>query len=147
MRLRCEFSTPVARVDVDDYVRHLVVSIEGFGEDDEWYVVGKLTIDQILWSDIVRMSDTSFILRQVWWVDDYDAATRSSRRGESPEYRVDEASLNDLLRQALAEMLRWQKGEWTQITSGYQNWHRFTRAQFESMHGCWPHVLQPSDAG
>src|SRR5271169_6387673 len=37
MRLHCEFSTPVARTGVDDYVRHLVV--------------GKLAMDQILWSD------------------------------------------------------------------------------------------------
>jgi hypothetical protein len=28
MRLRCEFSTPVARTEVDDYVRHLVIGIE-----------------------------------------------------------------------------------------------------------------------
>ena len=32
-------------------LRHLVVSIECFGQDDEWYVVGKLAMDQILWSD------------------------------------------------------------------------------------------------
>jgi len=98
-------------------------------------------------TDIRRMSGKSFVLCQLWWIDDYDAATRSTRRGESPEYLVDEASLGDLLRHALAEMLTWQKGEWTEIATGYQNWHRFTRAQFESMHGCWPHVRQPPDPG
>ena len=30
MRLHCEFSTPVARTEVDDYVRHLVITIEGY---------------------------------------------------------------------------------------------------------------------
>jgi hypothetical protein len=51
MRLQCEFSTPVARSEVDDYVRHLVISIECFGKDYESYTVGKLAMDQILWND------------------------------------------------------------------------------------------------
>jgi hypothetical protein len=50
MRLRCEFSTPVARRGVEDYVRHLVVSVMCYdGECDAEYVVGKLAMDQILW--------------------------------------------------------------------------------------------------
>jgi len=52
MRLRCEFSTPVARTEVDDYVRHVVISIESYDEDcAEEYLVGRLAMDQILWSD------------------------------------------------------------------------------------------------
>jgi hypothetical protein len=52
MRLHCEFSTPVARSDVDDYVRHLVISVGCYDEDcAEEYLVGKLAMDQILWSD------------------------------------------------------------------------------------------------
>ena len=27
MRLHCEFSTPVARTDLDDYIRHLEISV------------------------------------------------------------------------------------------------------------------------
>ncbi len=51
MRLRCEFMTPVARTDTDDYIRHLVISIECFDKDfAEEYLVGKLAMDQILWS-------------------------------------------------------------------------------------------------
>jgi hypothetical protein len=52
MRLRCEFLTPVARSETDDYVRHLVISIECFDKDcAEEYVVGRLAMDQILWRD------------------------------------------------------------------------------------------------
>lgn len=51
MRLRCEFSTPVSRSDVDDYVRHLVITVNAFSKDYEQYLVGKLAMDQILWSD------------------------------------------------------------------------------------------------
>jgi hypothetical protein len=51
MRLHCEFSTPVARSEVEDYVRHLVITVEAFGKDYDLCVVGKLAMDQILWND------------------------------------------------------------------------------------------------
>jgi hypothetical protein len=52
MRLRCEFESPLARSEVDDYVRHLVISIQSFDMDCvEEHVVGKLAMDQILWND------------------------------------------------------------------------------------------------
>jgi hypothetical protein len=51
MRLHCEFSTPVGRTDLDDYLRHLVISIKCFDKEiDKTHVVGKLAMDQILWS-------------------------------------------------------------------------------------------------
>ena len=33
MRLHCEFSTPVARIDLDDYIRHLEISVGCYDED------------------------------------------------------------------------------------------------------------------
>ena len=33
MRLRCDFSTPVARTDLDDYVRHLEIGVACYDED------------------------------------------------------------------------------------------------------------------
>ncbi len=51
MRLHCEFSTPVARTDLDDYLRHLEISVGCDGEDGlNEYIVGKLAVDQILWA-------------------------------------------------------------------------------------------------
>jgi hypothetical protein len=54
MRLHCEFSTPVARTDLDDYIRHLEISV-GCYDDDAFreYIVGKLAVDQILWADAI----------------------------------------------------------------------------------------------
>src|SRR5437588_13006854 len=52
MRLDVEFSASVARIDLDDYVRHLEISV--VCHDEEFlneYVVGKLAMDQILWAD------------------------------------------------------------------------------------------------
>ena len=33
MRLHCEFSIPVARTDLDDYIRHLEISVGCYDED------------------------------------------------------------------------------------------------------------------
>ena len=50
MRLHCEFSTPVARTDLDDYIRHLEIGVGCYDEDAlNEYVVGKLAVDQIMW--------------------------------------------------------------------------------------------------
>jgi hypothetical protein len=52
MRLLCEFSTSVARMDLDDYVRQLEISVGCYDEDClNEYIVGKLAMDQILWAD------------------------------------------------------------------------------------------------
>lgn len=52
MRLHCEFSTPVARTDLDDYIRHLEISVGCYDEEcANEHIVGKLALDQILWAD------------------------------------------------------------------------------------------------
>jgi len=54
MRLHCEFSTQVARTDLDDYIRHLEISIGSYDEDAlNEYIVGKLAVDQIMWADAI----------------------------------------------------------------------------------------------
>jgi hypothetical protein len=54
MRLHCEFSTPVARTDLDDYIRHLEISVRCYDEDAlNEYLVGKLAVDQILWAEAI----------------------------------------------------------------------------------------------
>src|SRR5690349_2249484 len=52
MRLYCEFSTPVARTDLNDYLRHLGISVGCYDEDAlSEYIVAKLAVDQIMWAD------------------------------------------------------------------------------------------------
>ena len=54
MRLHCEFSTPVARTDLDDYIRHLEIGVGCYDEDAlNEYIVGKLAMDQILWAEAI----------------------------------------------------------------------------------------------
>ena len=50
MRLHCEFSTAVARTDLDDYIRNLEISVGSYDEEAlNEYIVGKLAVDQVLW--------------------------------------------------------------------------------------------------
>src|SRR3954471_24110880 len=63
MRLHCEFSTPVARTDLDDYIRHLEINIGCYDEDGlNEYIVGKLAMERAglqLWH-LRRASHSSF---------------------------------------------------------------------------------------
>ncbi len=57
MRLHCEFSTPVARTDLDDYIRHLEISVGCYDENPlNEYIVGNLAVDQILWADAIILN-------------------------------------------------------------------------------------------
>lgn len=97
--------------------------------------------------DIRRLTDDTFILYMGWFIDDYDAATRSIKNGASPRYRVGEVRLTDVLSLALDEMLTWRKGDWSQVAKGYEPlWHRYTREQFENMSPRWPKLRLPDEA-
>jgi hypothetical protein len=61
MRLNVEFSVPVARGDLDDYVRHLDISVTAYDEEVlNEYVVGRLALDQILWADALADGESLF---------------------------------------------------------------------------------------
>lgn len=61
MRLHCEFSIPVARTDLDDYVRHLEIRVGCYDEEGvKEYIVGKLAMDQILWADAIVDGESLF---------------------------------------------------------------------------------------
>src|SRR5438876_1178829 len=84
------------------------------------------------------IGEDTCVLDTSWYIDDYDASTRSLRYGDSPEYRVTEVRLTDMLREALIEMLTWRNGEWSQVAKDYEQiWHQHTREQFENMQIHW----------
>jgi hypothetical protein len=80
-----------------------------------------------------------------WFVDDYEAATRSFRNSESPEFSHD-IRLRDALREALEEVLRWRKGDWSGV-SGLLGAREYTREQWKNMQVRYPTVRPPGDAG
>jgi hypothetical protein len=51
MRLNVQFSAPVARTDLHDYLRHLEITVTCDDEGLDEYMVGKLAMAQILWAD------------------------------------------------------------------------------------------------
>lgn len=54
MRLHCEFSTPLARIELDDYVRPVGISVRCYDEEvANEYTVGKLAMEQILWAEAI----------------------------------------------------------------------------------------------
>lgn len=94
--------------------------------------------------DIRRLDDQSFTLMTCWYVDDYDAGTRSLKAGGSPHYLVGDVRMHDVLRRALVELLSWKKGEWSQVAGGYkQLWQHYTREQFENASPQFPKVRVP----
>jgi hypothetical protein len=61
MRLHYEFSTPVARTELDDYVRHLEVDARCYDADGlREYTVGRLALDQVLWADALTDGESLF---------------------------------------------------------------------------------------
>lgn len=72
----------------------------------------------------------------VWYLDDYDQSTRFIH---SRPPRALAKTPEDVHRELIAELaaiLAVPVGQWTQIAKGYQAiWGRYTKAQFESMHG------------
>ena len=91
-------------------------------------------------------SEETFTLQSHWYVDDYDAATRSIKQSGSPEYRTSDAQLRYALREALAEILVWRAGEWSSISKQPPGVQQFTREQFENMQIRWPQVRPSGDA-
>src|SRR5579863_4534260 len=54
MRLNCAFKTPVTKTEnPEDYVREVEFTVTAIGEDDDEYVVGRLAITHVLWTDAI----------------------------------------------------------------------------------------------
>lgn len=52
MHLHCTFDTPIRFTnDPEDYVRPVEITVIEFDENDSEHVIGKLTVDQVLWAD------------------------------------------------------------------------------------------------
>jgi len=68
----------------------------------------------------------------LWWQDDYDSFSRNIRRDVATETRATTNALPRILDSALARIMSWQPGEWTESNGGYEaQWSWFTRREFE----------------
>jgi hypothetical protein len=89
--------------------------------------------------EVHRHPDSNFMVTGVWWIDDYDSATRRIKWAERTTVAADEASIRKVVERSIDEMLSWQRGQWTREIGDYQKiWHRYSKAQFEAMTPAWP---------
>src|SRR5690606_16761300 len=59
--LQCRFTAPVCRQDLDDYVREIEIDVLSYDEDVlDTYIVGKITLNQILWSQATVDGESLF---------------------------------------------------------------------------------------
>jgi hypothetical protein len=95
MRLHCEFSTPVARTGLDDYVRHLEISVGCYDEDAlREYVVGKLAVDQVLWADAITDGVSLFDIcdSDSQGLHEAHTALTKGKQGFRPDLQIEEVT-------------------------------------------------------
>src|SRR5438067_13193375 len=71
----------------------------------------------------------TFDVTTAWYIDDFDAATRSMKHRKSPPYRESEVRLSEVLREALSDMLNWRKGDWSLVSKSPVGAQKFSREQ------------------
>lgn len=61
MRLQCRFTAPILRDDLGDYVREIEIDVLSYDEEiSDTYIVGKITLNQILWSQATVDGESLF---------------------------------------------------------------------------------------
>jgi hypothetical protein len=88
---------------------------------------------------VSRISDAALSVDGTWWVDDYDARTRSLRRLRAVPLDAGSPTLADALESALEQELSWEQGEWDQVAGGYDDWQQtWSAADFEALNNRFP---------
>lgn len=84
--------------------------------------------------DVMKESETMIKIGCGWWIDDYDEGTRSGKSGVAEIFPIDETDFPAKLSEALRQIVSWNVGEWTTVTTGFKEcWHRMPRAKFEDL--------------
>src|SRR5439155_7307192 len=89
----------------------------------------------------------TFEITTAWYIDDFDTASRSIKHWKSPTYRESDVRLTGLLREALSDMLKWRKGDWSLVSKTPPGAQKFSREEWENMQVHWPKVRPPGNAG
>lgn len=81
--------------------------------------------------ELCRRDDTTLSIGGIWWVDDYDTATRTIRTIESIRLAPLTVQLDDLLTAAFKAVLQLTSEDPAQVFSFADTWHRtWTKEQF-----------------
>jgi hypothetical protein len=78
-------------------------------------------------------------VEQSWWVDSYAQFTRSLRYGAKVKVEPDPTAVSQALGDALAEVVGWEQGEWSEVVDDYRSiWGQYSEAEFRAMAPKWP---------
>ena len=69
--------------------------------------------------EVMKESETQVKVYNYWWLDDYDKFTRYAKQSGSEVLEREQVNSN-LLENHLREILSWDIGDWTQITTCYE---------------------------
>jgi hypothetical protein len=89
------------------------------------------------------LDDETIRFDSYWWVDDYEKMTRYSKFVDGDKFYLLGPSIDyyEELRKRLHLVYSWKRGEWTKVTDGYKNWHKYTKAEFEKMSLNYPEPI------
>jgi hypothetical protein len=88
---------------------------------------------------VMRTKNHSVWIGLVWYKDDYDSFTRSSKHDVWKGVSVEPKDLSNSLEKALQVILGWRLGEWTDVAGGYRYpWGQYTKQEWEAMNPKYP---------
>jgi hypothetical protein len=126
-------------------------SLEGFARSHNLYI-DKYYYDGPQWSFCfehprggqakidLTIDDSGVITVETgWWVDSYKEFTRSLKYGAKVELAPDSDAIAKALGNALAEIVSWERGEWSEVADDYRPiWGQLTEAEFRDATPKWP---------
>jgi hypothetical protein len=90
--------------------------------------------------DLYRKSESTICILGVWWVDDYDAATRSIKTKDAIECEPIVLAVEPHLAEALKSVSSFTLGGWSEVATGYEKfWHKtWTKEKFDKLNSHLP---------
>lgn len=130
--------------DYDRFFVPLAGSLEAFAEQNRLRIE-KYYHDAPTWSllfrhpkggvakvEVTKNTETQVGIGGIWWIDDYDAGTRSLRVFETKLLPVEEAAVVQCATEALRDILSHDVGSWSQVATGLKPlWHMQPRSFIE----------------
>lgn len=102
-----------------------------YHEGPSWSFMFKHPIDGTSQIEVEKLDDNYVIIRQSWWIDDFDTSTRFMKYPPPGEkIGLDHTELCQALEYALEDILRWEKKDLVPHKAPYPWSKRCSKEQF-----------------